>query len=192
MKILDTPTIETERLILRKWEKRDLEGLIELCSDTKVMEFFPSTLSEQEAAAFLERCLVRQEEFGSCFPVVEDKTSGEFLGFTGLTIPAYQDKLEFGPCVEIGWRLLPGCWGRGVALEAATAWLDYGFKQCGLHEIIAFTTKENVKSRRVMEKLRMTYNSADDFNHPSLSPDHPLAMHVLYRMRASDWSAMKA
>jgi RimJ/RimL family protein N-acetyltransferase len=53
-----------------------------------------------------------------------------------------------------------------------------------LPEIVALTVPANRRSRRVMEKLGMTCNAADDFEHPGLPPGHPLRPHVLYRARA--------
>jgi len=67
--------------------------------------------------------------------------------------------------------------------EGARAWLDYGFGVLGLPEIVAFTAAINQPSRRVMEKLGMTRNPADDFDHPSVAEHSPLRRHVLYRLR---------
>jgi len=89
--------------------------------------------------------------------------------------------------VEVGWRLARWAWGRGYATEAASAALGYGFERLALDEVVSFTATTNERSRAVMRRLGMTHNSDDDFEHPSLSPGHPLRPHVLYRMKASDW-----
>jgi RimJ/RimL family protein N-acetyltransferase len=83
--------------------------------------------------------------------------------------------------VEIGWRFATAYWGQGYATEAANAALSFGFSQVSLNEIVAFTTTGNMRSRRVMERLGMTYDNADDFDHPNLAPGHSLRPHVLYR-----------
>jgi ribosomal-protein-alanine N-acetyltransferase len=62
--------------------------------------------------------------------------------------------------------------------------MDYGFQTLGLPEIVSFTTPANLPSRRVMEKLGMTHNPAEDFDHPALPEAHALRRHVLYRRRA--------
>ena len=72
-----------------------------------------------------------------------------------------------------------------MAGEAARTAIDDGFGRLGLGEIVAFTVPANQPSRRVMEKLGMTYDPAEDFDfeHPRLPPGHPLRRHVLYRLR---------
>ena len=90
---------------------------------------------------------------------------------------------RFTPCVEIGWRLAAEFWGQGLATEGARAVLQFGFDELKLAEIVALTVPANRRSRRVMEKLGMTCNAADDFEHPRLPPGHPLRPHVLYRVR---------
>jgi ribosomal-protein-alanine N-acetyltransferase len=97
--------------------------------------------------------------------------------------------VHFAPCVETGWRLASAYWGKGYATEAAAAAVDFGFRELGLDEIIAMTVPGNTRSRRVMEKLGMTRNAADDFDHPSVAEGHPLRRCVLYRLRAKDWGS---
>jgi RimJ/RimL family protein N-acetyltransferase len=92
-------------------------------------------------------------------------------------------ELPFAPAVEIGWRLAPAYWGRGYATEAARAVLDDGFGRLGLAEIVAFTVPANRRSWRVMERLGMTRDSADDFDRPRFPEGHPLRRNVLYRIR---------
>ena len=58
-----------------------------------------------------------------------------------------------------------------------------GSSRLRLAEIVSFTVPQNVRSRRVMEKLGMTRSPADDFEHPALPAGHPLRRHVLYRLR---------
>lgn len=104
-----------------------------------------------------------------------------FAGFVGLLIPSFD--APFTPCVEVGWRLAYEHWGRGYATEGARAVADFGVRQPGRDEIVSFTVPANARSRRVMEKLGMTRNPADDFDHPALPDGHPLRRHVLYRLR---------
>jgi ribosomal-protein-alanine N-acetyltransferase len=61
--------------------------------------------------------------------------------------------------------------------------LAFGFDELGLDEIVALTTSANARSRRVMERLGMTHDPADDFEHPVLPEGHPIRRHVLYRLR---------
>lgn len=109
---------------------------------------------------------------------VEISDTVGFAGFVGLAVPSFE--AHFTPCVEVGWRLAVEHWGHGYATEAAKAVLAFGFEQVGLHEIVSFTVPENHPSRRVMERIGMTHDPADDFNHPAV-PDR-LRRHVLYRI----------
>lgn len=74
-------------------------------------------------------------------------------------------------------------WGRGYAQEAARAALDDGFFRLGLDHIVAYTVPANQRSWRVMERLGMSRDPADDFDHPHYPAGHKLSRHVLYRAR---------
>ena len=91
----------------------------------------------------------------------------------------------FNPSVEVGWRLARAAWGHGYATEAALAALDYGFTSCGLDEIVSMTATMNVRSQRVMQRIGMTRDPADDFDHPNVPEGHRLQPHVLYRISRS-------
>jgi RimJ/RimL family protein N-acetyltransferase len=103
-----------------------------------------------------------------------------FIGFVGLSVPRFV--AHFTPCVEIGWRLSKEHWGNGYASEAATACLRFGFEKLTLKQIVAFTVPLNKRSIGVMERIGMSRNPADDFDHPNLPPGDRLRRHVLYRM----------
>ncbi len=114
--------------------------------------------------------------------VVEIPGEAAFVGVVGLARIPYE--AHFTPAVEIAWRVARRHWGRGYATEAAEAALDYGFRELGLEQIVAVTVPANQRSRRVMERLGMTRDPADDFDHPNL-PEGPLRRHVLYRIAQS-------
>jgi ribosomal-protein-alanine N-acetyltransferase len=102
-----------------------------------------------------------------------------FIGFVGLNEIHFQ--AHFTPAVEVGWRLAREHWGRGYATEAARAAVEFGFNELELPEIVAMTALKNAPSRRVMERLGMTTDPADDFDHPRVPPG-PLRRHALYRL----------
>jgi len=112
---------------------------------------------------------------------VEIKGRAPFAGFIGLAIPRFESR--FTPCVEIGWRLAAEFWGQGYATEGARAALAFGFESLQLAEILSFTVPENLRSRRVMEKLGMAHDPQNDFDHPLLPAGHRLSRHVLYSIR---------
>ena len=69
--------------------------------------------------------------------------------------------------------------------------MDYGFRTVGLGEIVSFTFVENLRSRRVMERLGMTRSPEDDFDHPRLAEGHRMRPHVLYRMNRAAWERVR-
>jgi len=175
--------IETERLILREWKKSDVDSMATINQDPKVMEFFPSTRSYAETEKFIDGNIRAYEKYGYCLYAVELKEGHKFIGFVGLNYTDFA--AHFTPAVEIGWRLGSQFWGKGYATEGAKAALDYGFKKCGLKEIVSFTVPTNVRSIRVMEKMGLKLDG--NFAHPQLPADHPLSQHVLYCLTKADY-----
>jgi RimJ/RimL family protein N-acetyltransferase len=171
--------LRTERLRLRQWTPADREPFARFNADGRVMKYFTAALSSAESDAFADAIEdhIAQNGWGLWAVDVPGVTS--FAGFIGLSRPRFE--AHFTPCVEIGWRLGPDFWGRGYATEGARAVLRFGFDTLGLREIVSFTTETNLPSRRVMERIGMTHDPADDFDHPNLSPQHVLRRHVLYR-----------
>jgi RimJ/RimL family protein N-acetyltransferase len=172
--------LRTERLILRRPLAADRETFARMNADPKVMEFFPATLSREESDALMDRIEAHLEQHGFSWCAAELRDTGAFIGFIGLAVPRFE--APFTPCVEIGWRLASEYWGQGLATEGARASAKYAFVDLGLNEIVSFTTVANVRSRRVMEKLGMTHDPAEDFDHPQLPQGHPQRRHVLYRL----------
>jgi RimJ/RimL family protein N-acetyltransferase len=177
---MESQAIETERLILRYWQSRDREPFARMNRDPQVMEHFPALLTPFESDALADRIEAHFVEHGFGLYALELRPHGAFIGFAGISVPAFQ--AHFTPCVEIGWRIAAEHWGRGLATEAAHAAARHAFDTLGLAELVSFTVPANARSRRVMEKLGMTHNPADDFDHPNLPVGHPLRRHVLYRL----------
>lgn len=173
----------TERLILRRWRDSDREPFARLNVDPRVMEYMPHVLTRDQSDALADKIGSHFRERGFGAWAVELREDGSFIGFDGLNIPTFD--AHFTPCVEIAWRLAACYWGQGLATEGALAAVTYAFEVLGLEELVSYTVPENVRSRRVMEKLGMTHDPADDFDHPGLPAGHPLRRHVLYRLSRS-------
>ena len=170
--------LRTERLLLRQWQETDLEPFAELNADPEVMTYFPSMLTRERSDALARDISYSIEEHGWGLWAVEVVDGAGFVGFVGLNEPRFE--AHFMPAVEVGWRLARAHWGYGYATEAARAAVDFGW-QLGLDEIVAMVAPANVRSRRVAERLGMTRDPADDFDHPRV-PTGPLQRHVLYRL----------
>jgi len=178
------PALATERLLLRPWRPDDTVAFAALNADPRVMAYFPAPLTTGESHAAAARIAAHVAQHGFGLWAVEAPAVAPFIGTVGLMIPGFQPPFRVSePCVEVGWRLAPRFWNRGYATEAARAALAFGFNVLHLPEIVSFTTPDNVRSWRVMERVGMTHDPADDFDHPMLPAGHPLRHHVLYRAR---------
>ena len=175
---------DTERLRVRQWRDSDREPFAALNADPRAMEFFPAPLSRAESDVLADRIVAGIDERGWGFWAVEERASGAFVGFVGLSIP--RPDLPFSPCVEIGWRLAQQYWGKGYAQEAARGALRVGFEHLGLEEIVSFTAVPNLRSEAVMKRLGMTADGV--FEHPALPEGHALRLHKLYRLGRASWS----
>lgn len=178
-----TERVTSARLVLRRWRPQDREGFARLNADARVMEFFPAALARDESNQMADRIEAHFEQHGFGPYAAELVEERGFIGYIGLAIPEFQ--AHFTPCVEILWRLAAEYWGRGLATEGARAVVEHAFGELGMSELVSFTVPANVRSRRVMEKLGMTHDPADDFDHPGLPAGHSLRRHVLYRLRKS-------
>jgi len=180
--------ISTPRLLLREWRQSDLESLIDLNSDKVVMEHFPSVRSPEESRHDFQVVQEHFEQWGYGPYVVELTSQNQFIGFVGLFHTTFES--FFTPCIEILWRLRKDMWGMGIASEAAQSVISHAFTTLNLFEIYSFTTIGNQGSKRVMEKIDMTYKGI--FNHPNLAEDHPLCQHYLYHLSAEKWNDIQA
>jgi GrpB-like predicted nucleotidyltransferase (UPF0157 family)/predicted acetyltransferase len=122
-----------------------------LRADPDVARWLGGPHDRERARELLERHMEHEREHGFALWAVVERASGEVIGHCGL------QHLEGGPEIEVGWALLPSRWGRGYATEAARTAVAFGFDTVGLDEIVAVTLPDNDRSRRVMEKLGMTY-----------------------------------
>jgi RimJ/RimL family protein N-acetyltransferase len=176
--------LETERLWLRHWREADEDPMCAINQDSEVMAYFPELQDRATTLRFFEKVRTHFAEHGYGLWAVEEKSSGEFIGFIGLM--AVDFEAHFTPAVEIGWRLASSHWRRGLATEGASAVLRYAFTALDLDEIVSFTSVDNKASRRVMEKIGLQRGVADDFDHPQLPDGHVLRAHVLYRLKCDD------
>jgi RimJ/RimL family protein N-acetyltransferase len=146
------------------------------------MEFFRAPLSRAQSDELLVEIEAGFERRGFGLWALETRERGELIGFTGLSVPAFE--AHFTPATEIGWRLARDAWGNGYATEAGRAAIEFAFGPAALEELVSFTSAGNARSRAVMERLGMSRDPAEDFDHPSIPAGDPLRRHVLYRLPA--------
>jgi len=155
---MSQPSLNTERLLLRRWREADIEPFAAMCSDPEVMRYVGSgaTRPSAKAQASIQAYEREWDQKGFGLFAVERLEDGRFLGFTGLTVPSFLP--EVMPTVEIGWRFASQTWGNGYASEAAQAALNFGLQTLGLPAIVAIYQTENRASERIMEKLGMRFD----------------------------------
>ena len=184
--MFDRNELTTARLLLRRWSRADREPFAALNADPRVMAYFPDRLTRAESDDLLAKIEAGFEQRRYGLWALEVRATGQFVGFTGLEVASFDAR--FTPAVKVGWRLARFAWGRDYATEAALASLAFGFEEAGLDEIVSFTAAANLRSRAVMERISMTHDPADDFDHPALPQADRLRQHVLYRIAAADWA----
>jgi RimJ/RimL family protein N-acetyltransferase len=176
--------VETERLLLRRWRVEDLDSLVRVLKKPEVWWFpFQRGLTTEETEAFLGRKLDEWESRGWSQWAAESKDDRALIGFIGLSPPDFLP--EVMPTVEVGFRLDPGYWGRGLATEGALAALEFGFNVLGLDEIVSIYEPLNVASGRVMERLGMLHDR--DTTHPA----HGVPLRV-FKVRRDQWHPTSA
>lgn len=174
------PCLLTTRLKLRRWVNSDREPFAALNADPEVMRYFRGPLDGAASDALMDRIESSFDELGYGLWAVAVRSTGEFIGFTGLARQTFQ--AHFTPAVEVGWRLSAAAWGHGYATEAARAALDFAFGVVNVDEVVSITTRTNERSQAVMRRIGMTYDPKDDFAYPLLPEGHPLRPHVLHRI----------
>lgn len=186
--------LETERLILRSWQKSDLPAFIRHTNTPAVMRWLGGVQVESFHEATYQRIMQCEAEFGHCFWLVERRPgdhvlAGEVLGFCGLKRTNVAGAPMFGE-FEIGWRLREDAQGQGFAREAAEASLRAGFEQFGAERINAITVIQNRASWGLMERLGMTRNPALDFRDDRF--DEEIAQVIAWSISRGEWEALAA
>ena len=149
--------LETERLILRPLDETDYEAIFKMRSDADVMRFIREPQTSAESANWINLVSSRwaTEKIGFCAMI--EKSSNEFVGWCGIW------KLKETEELEIGYATAKEFLGKGFATEAAAAVLIYAFENLETEKIVAVANPENTPSRRVMEKLGMSYDYTGEF-----------------------------
>lgn len=149
---------ETDRLILRKFNETDVDAVYAMRSDAELMRFIrePQT-NRSEAESWINLVSSRWETDKIGFCAVVEKSSERFAGWCGLW------RLQETGEIEVGYALVKDFHGKGYASEASEAFLKYGFEELNLKEVVAVARAENRASRRVMERLGMTYDYTGKF-----------------------------
>ena len=150
--------LETERLLHRPFTMEDLPQLIENRSDPEVNKYLGGTrLQNPEAIEKrLQFYIDCYEKYGFGMSAMIWKETGETIGWSGL------QPLDGTNEIEVGYGMIKKFWGKGIGLETAKAWLDFGFRVKNLERIVAVAYPENKSSWRIMEKCGMKYEKTGE------------------------------
>lgn len=153
------PTADTDPLIVRHLRDPRI---------ARTMSPTGEPLSEAELLAALLAKDAHWRRHGFGLWALLDRSTGAFVGRGGLqhtTVTGHDQ-------VEVGWSIVPERWGEGLATELAQTSVDAGFQTLGLNQLIAYARRDNLASRRVMEKAGFRYER---------ELEHAGGPHVLYR-----------
>jgi RimJ/RimL family protein N-acetyltransferase len=162
--------IETERLILRPFTLDDAEAWLPLISLPDIIRHTgdtPATSVEEAREVLRTRPLRDYAVHGYGRLAVIEKASARLVGFCGFKYVTDLDE------VDIGYRFLPDCWGKGYASESALALMEHGRRALGFTRIIGTVHPDNPASSRVLEKLGLRYERL-------LEPDEQGVRFLLY------------
>ncbi len=182
---------ETERLILRDWEPADEKLFYDIMNTPAVMEHLGGLQTREEWRDGFQRLSDYQRDDGHTFWIVEDKRSGELLGFCGLK-RANAPGASFHGDMEVGWRLRTSAWGKGVAKEAAIASLDLAFGRFQAPTVVAPTSRGNHASQGLMKRLGMVRRTDLDYIDTRFLDDGDINPQIVHSIDAADWPAARA
>jgi RimJ/RimL family protein N-acetyltransferase len=145
--------LTTARLRLRPFTAADEVVVHAIYADPEVMRWVGNgahrTVAETRRALRAYADALRTRGYG--FVAVVERSTGAVIGDAGLHPLGGR-----GPDVELGYTLARSAWGRGYATEVAGALVEHAFGALGMPRVLAQVEPENVRSRRVLEKLGMT------------------------------------
>jgi RimJ/RimL family protein N-acetyltransferase len=176
MSTVSCERVQTARLLCERLRLEHASEVSTLLRDPRVAKTLTPDglpLSERDVLDGLRAKISHWERYGFGLWMVRDRASGEMVGRGGLQHTFVGGSSE----IEVGWAIVPGRWGQGLATELALASVNTATEMLHLPEIVAFTRPDNVASRRVMEKADFVYER--DVLHVGLP-------HVLYRRRLKD------
>ena len=176
-------SIVTDRLLIRPWEPRDRPAFAALATDPEMMRFMTGgrAWTDEEIDGYFTRQAGTLEANGFCLGAVEERATGRMIGLGGLQLLGSTGELE------TGYWIARDLWGKRYASEAAGGALRHAFETVGGARVMAITDHENWASRRVMEKIGMTY--LRDTNGVELGHRMPEIEVVLYSIERDAWAA---
>ena len=158
--------LETERLILRRWEKNDAESLFEYAKDPDVgpIAVWPAHRSIEESRDVIKNVFNGKEAYAICL-----KTDNKAIGAIELKLNGHTDMTKRDDECELGYWLGKPFWGQGIVPEAVKEMLRHAFEEIGMTTVWVGYYEGNAKSKRVQEKCGFRYRwKSEDVDVPLL------------------------
>lgn len=166
---------ETERLVIRPWSPEDRDALARMAGDAVMMRYVTDgeVWSDQRVDELMARIETHLGKHGICFAAIEQKSTGEVVGLSGL------QQLDDGN-FELGWWVWKDYWGQGFALEGTQPFVTHARENMGLDRLVAVIEPENTASKRVAEKLGMHFECMKSAQQTmAVRPDRPIAYYAM-------------
>jgi RimJ/RimL family protein N-acetyltransferase len=179
----------TDRLRLREWDPEDEKAFYDRMNDPDVMKHLGGVQTPEDWRAAYLRVLGFQNDFGHTFWIAEDRTTDDIMGFCGIKRVNAPGAGDLTGRHEIGWRLRPEYWGKGLAKEAAIASLNLAFDQFNAPDVIATTVPMNKPSQGLMIRLGMTRREDLDYVDDRFGPD--MNPTIVFRITREEWPKVR-
>jgi ribosomal-protein-alanine N-acetyltransferase len=167
--------VRTERLILARINRPDVESIVSLYGDPEVMALLGGIWTAEQTESLVAWFVEHWARLGFGPWTAREAISNHFVGLIGLLPVRLDDIVE----VHIGYVLMPKFWRRGLATEATRAIVDIAFTALDFPSLTSYTVPNNLAARRVMEKAGFSFerNFTDEKGVPQ----------VLYRLTRVKW-----
>ncbi len=149
--------LETDRLILRPFADQDFEAIFAIRSNAEMMKYIKSPENRGQTEHWINYVSRHWQTESYGLGSVIFKDTNTVIGWCGIW------ELVETREPELGWAIAEEFWNKGLASEAASAYLDYGFHTLNYSRIVAVARPENLASLRVMEKIGMKFERTGDF-----------------------------
>lgn len=144
--------METERLLIRRITRKNIDALLAIMGKPEVMYCWEHGFTRKDVRKWINRQLSRYRKDGFGYFAVILKENGKLIGQAGLM----KSTINGNEAIELGYILDNAYWHNGYGTEAARACLEYAFGELALETVCCSIRQENVASIRVAERLGMT------------------------------------
>ena len=151
---------ETNRIIFRKVEEKDVENLFKIYNDEKLTKYFVSGVDKslEKTKVRVQNIKLHWDKFGFGDFIILHKDNSKVVEYAGLHY-----KVDDGN-VNVSYIIAKNLWGTGLGKEACLALVYYGFKILGLNKIVAEIDPKNINSIRLIEKCGFKFSRTMEWN----------------------------